>query len=118
MSIWLDAIYPWISFILTIGFIILPVAIGQRIGTRIRGRFKELADAPLGSVVGVSLGLLAFMLAITFQIVTNRYDARKQVVLDEVTAIRSTYMRAALLPEPYRTEAQKPLSRANVGRIT
>lgn len=36
----------------------------------------------------------------------SRYDARKKLVLDEVNAVETTYLRAGLLPEPYRTEFQ------------
>jgi hypothetical protein len=34
----------------------------------------------------------------------SRYDDRKKLVLDEVNTIETTYLRAQLLPEPYRTE--------------
>jgi hypothetical protein len=69
----------------------------------------ELQDAPVGSVVGAALGLLAFMLAFTFQITANRYDTRKQLLLDEATSIRDAYLRASLLPEPQRAESRKLL---------
>jgi len=36
----------------------------------------------------------------------SRYDARKKLVLDEANAIETTYLRAKLLPKPYRTEFQ------------
>jgi hypothetical protein len=49
------------------------------------------------------------MLAFTFQIVSNRYDTRKQLLLDEVTTIRTAYMRAALLPEPHRSDCKRML---------
>jgi hypothetical protein len=34
----------------------------------------------------------------------TRFEARRQMVLDEANAIGTTYLRAALLPEPHRTE--------------
>jgi hypothetical protein len=49
------------------------------------------------------------MLAFTFQIASNRYDARKALLLDEVTNIRTAYLRAGLIPEPFRTETRKQL---------
>ena len=47
------------------------------------------------------------MLAITFQIAANRYDARKELLLEDVTNIRTTYLRAGLIPEPYRSNTKK-----------
>jgi hypothetical protein len=61
----------------------------------------------VGSVTGAAFGLLAFLLAFTFQIAANRYDARKKLLLDEVTNIRTTYLRAEFLPEPFLTDTRK-----------
>jgi hypothetical protein len=99
----------WGVLLLTILFILVPIQIGQRLGRRAVKLAGELHDAPIGSVVGAALGLLAFMLAFTFQITTNRLDTRKQLLLDEVGSIRDAYLRAALLPEPQRTESRKLL---------
>ena len=72
---------------------------GYRLGSyrhRQSGREKE---APVGAMVGATLGLLAFMLAFTFGMAASRFDTRKQLVLDEANAIGTTYLRAAMLPE-------------------
>jgi hypothetical protein len=53
--------------------------------------------------------LLAFFLAFTFNMAGSRYDARKQLVLDEANAIETTYLRAKLLPKPYGTEIRELL---------
>jgi hypothetical protein len=63
----------------------------------------------VGTILGASLGLLAFFLAFTFNMAGSRYDARKQLVLDEANAIETTYLRAKLLPKPYGTEIQELL---------
>lgn len=64
-------------------------------------------DGPLGSVVGAVLGLLAFILAFTFGMTASRFDARKQLVLEEANAIGTTFLRAELLPPPQRFEVQR-----------
>jgi hypothetical protein len=99
----------WTVLLLTILFILVPIQIGQRLGRAAVKRAGALHDAPIGSVVGAALGLLAFMLAFTFQITTNRLDTRKELLLDEVGSIRDAYLRASLLPEPQRTECRKLL---------
>jgi len=50
-------------------------------------------------MVGATLGLLAFILAFTFGLAAARFDTRRQVLLDEVNAIGTTYLRAGMLPD-------------------
>jgi hypothetical protein len=69
----------------------------------------EEKETPVGSMVGATLGLLAFMLAFTFGLAGSRFEDRRQVLLSEANAIGTTYLRAAMLPEPMRTEAQNLL---------
>ena len=49
------------------------------------------------------------MLAFTFSMAASRFEARRQVVLEEANAIGTTYLRARLLPEPQRGEVAKLL---------
>jgi hypothetical protein len=49
--------------------------------------------------------LLAFILAFTFGIVYDRYDARKELVREEANAIRTAWLMADFLPGPDRLEA-------------
>ncbi|MEO8307523.1 MAG: hypothetical protein ABI616_05735 [Pseudomonadota bacterium] len=101
----IELLPSWAVLLLTIFFILLPIQVGYRLG-RFATQQESYNDAPIGSVVGAALGLLAFMLAFTFQIATNRLDSRKQLLLDEVSSLRETYLRASLLPEPQRSESQ------------
>jgi hypothetical protein len=78
-------------------------------GFRIGRRGKREGDAPLGTLVGAGLGLLAFFLAFTFGIAASRFEVRRQLVLDEANAIGTAHLRAALVPEPHRTEIQSLL---------
>ena len=96
-------------FLIPLLVVLIPIFIGQRYGSYIIKRSPDIKEAPVGTVVGTAFGLLAFMLAFTFQIATNRYDARKGLLLDEVTNIRTTYLRAGLLEEPFRSSTKKLL---------
>src|SRR5262249_23034562 len=51
----------------------------------------------------------ALMLGFAFAMSMARYDDRKQVVLDEANDIRTTFLRAALLPEPYNENSRRLL---------
>jgi len=89
--------------------VLIPTIIGHRFGIYRRKDQDELQHAPVGTVVGSAFALLAFMLAFTFEIATNRYETRKELLLDEITNIRTTYLRAGLLKEPMRSDAKELL---------
>ena len=99
---WIDRIPMPVLFMLTLAFVFLAINGGIRLGLIRRERSKELES--IGTVVGATLGLLAFMLAFTFNMTANRYDERKQLFLDDINTIGTVYLRAALMPEPYATE--------------
>lgn len=99
----------WAVFVLTMAICMGAVEAGAVLaGMAMRHREKE-PDAPLGSLVGAVLGLLAFILAFTFGMTASRFDARKQLVLQEANAIGTTYLRAELLPPPQRFEVRRLL---------
>ena len=60
-------------------------------------------------MVGGILALLAFVLAITFNMVSSRYSERKENLLTEVNAINTAYLQADLLAEPHKSEAKQIL---------
>lgn len=99
----------WLVFLFTVLVVLVSVYIGYRIGRYAQGRSKDDTQLSAGSVVAASLGLLAFMLAFTFGIAASRYDARKQIVLDEANTIGTTYLRADFLPEPQRLQVKSDL---------
>jgi len=95
----LDAIPLWAFFLIVLSIILLAVDLGYRLGRYRRRRSDGEKEAPVGAMVGAALGLLAFMLAFTFGIAAGRFDSRREILLDEVNAIGTTYLRAAMLPE-------------------
>jgi hypothetical protein len=105
----LDPVPLWILFLLTVAVTLGSVEVGYRVAQYRRKRAQEEKEAPIGAMVGATLGLLAFMLAFTFGMAANRFEARRQVVLQESNAIGTAYLRAAMLPEPMRTEARSRL---------
>src|SRR5262249_11350664 len=66
-------------------------------------------EGPVGNVVGATLVLLGFMVALMLGAATARYDARKEALVDGVNAIETAYRNATLLPEPHPGEVRKLL---------
>ena len=95
----IDALPLWGLFISILLVVLLSVECGYRLGKYRRSRQEQEKEAPVGTMVGATLGLLAFVLAFTFGLAAARFDARRQVLLDEANAIGTTYLRAGMLPE-------------------
>lgn len=53
----------------------------------------------LGSMEGALLGLLALLLAFTFNLSASRYDARRQAIVDESNDIGTALLRVELYPD-------------------
>jgi uncharacterized membrane protein YtjA (UPF0391 family) len=98
-----------VLYIITVVVVLLSVEVGYRIGYRRRLYGTNEQDAPVGGMVGATLGLLAFLLAFTFGAAATRYDTRKQMVLQEANAIGTVYLRTDFLPDPQRAEARDAL---------
>ena len=95
----IDALPLWALFISILLVVLLSVEFGYRLGKYRRSRQEQEKEAPVGTMVGATHGLLAFILAFTFGLAAARFDARRQVLLDEANAIGTTYLRAGILPE-------------------
>ncbi len=106
---WLDQISLWGVFLLTVVVVLLSIGVGTFMGSRRRRKPDHEAEAPLGTISGATLGLLAFMLAFTFGIAAELFQTRRQLLLNEVNAISTTYLRAGLLLEPHQSQIRELL---------
>ncbi|MGQ0636198.1 MAG: bestrophin-like domain [Planctomycetaceae bacterium] len=100
----LDVVPLWAFFLAAVAASIAGLECGYRVGRWRRARAAQEKEAPVGAMVGSILGLLAIMLAFTFNLAASRFEARRQGVLDESNAVGTTFLRARLLPEPQRSE--------------
>jgi hypothetical protein len=95
----LDALPLWGFFTLTLVLVLLAIEGGYRLGRFRVTHAEHEKEAPVGAMVAAMLGLLAFILAFTFGLAAQRFDTRRQVLLDEANAIGTTYLRAAMLTQ-------------------
>jgi len=111
--------------ILAVFFLFIVVAlacyeVGFRVGRWWQERTPEEKEGPTNVLVGSLLALMAFMLAVTMGMASDRFDARRGLVLDESNAIGTTYLRAGYLPQAASRESRELLRqyaplRVNVG---
>ena len=99
----------WVILGVSIALFLLAIEVGFRLGRRNRPNIGEHAKSQINTIQGAMLGLLALLLGFTFAMAISRYEARKQLVLDEANAIGTTFLRAQLLPQPQRQEVSQLL---------
>ena len=88
---------------LFVGMILL-LELGRRLGRRRQGRAEEGARAGLGAVEGAVFALLGLLIAFTFSGAASRFDARRQLIVQEANAIGTAWLRLDLLPANVQPE--------------
>lgn len=105
----LDLIPVWGLFGATAVIVFLSIEMGYCLGRYRQTRSDDEKEATVGAIVGATLGLLGFVLAFTFGLAASRFDARRQMVVEEANAIGTTYLRAGMLPEGEGAKKIRPL---------
>ena len=105
----LDILPLWALALIAAALLWLALEAGYRTGHWRHALAPGEKDQPVGAMVASILGLLALVLGFTFSLAASRFEARRQVVLEEANALGTAYLRARLLPEPQRTEMARLL---------
>ncbi|MGK7909946.1 MAG: hypothetical protein AB4050_00465 [Synechococcus sp.] len=95
----------------TVGIVLLSIGVGFRLGikTRRNKKSRNLDIPSIGTLVGAMLALLAFILAFVFSMTSARYDARKQLVLEQANMFGTAMLRTEFLADSPRDESRKLL---------
>ena len=101
----IDALPMWAVFAGTIVVVMVAIEAGYLLGRVMHRRSEDEKESPVSAIAGAIVGLAAFMLAFTFGIVSERYDAKRALVREDAVALRTAWQRADFLPEPDRAEA-------------
>jgi hypothetical protein len=108
------------TLIVTMVLIFGAVMSGVMVGRYFLKHYSADEAPPVGSLVAALFALLAFLLALTYSATSNRFEERKQLLLDEVNAIGTAYLRADFIEsDALRTQSKSLLKnyvelRANV----
>ena len=102
----LDFAPLWVQFALTFVLVLFAIEGGFEIGVRRAAQRKAENASSAGAMANASLALLAFLLAFTFGFAASRLEARRTILLDEVNAIGTTYLRAGTLPDAEAAQAR------------
>jgi len=74
------------------------IELGRRLRVRQHAMRAEGADLGLGTVEGAVFALLGLLIAFTFSGAASRFDARRQLIVEEANDIGTAYLRLDLLP--------------------
>ena len=105
----IDWLPIWGVYIAFAALALLLYELGFRFGRWRQDRTPEEKEGPTSMLVGSILALMAFLLAISMGMATDRYDSRRGAVLAEANSIGTTYLRAGYLPEPASSQSQELL---------
>ncbi len=114
----IDAIPIWALFAGTIIVVMVAIEVGYRLGHAMHRRSEDEKESPVSAIAGAILGLAAFMLAFTFDIVSERHDAKRALVREDAIAIRTAWQRSDFLPEMDRAKAAALLRQYVEVRVT
>ncbi|HYV07901.1 MAG TPA: hypothetical protein VFB82_25135 [Blastocatellia bacterium] len=96
----------WMVFLLTAAVMLAVAEVGYRIGLRLYAAKDEGRKRQIGGIQAAVLGLLGLLLGFTFAMALQRYDMRRGLVIQEASAIGTTYRRASLLPAAHQAPVQ------------
>ena len=113
----LDSVPILALFASAVVIVMISIEGGYRLGRIFHRKSKQEKESPVSAVAGAVLALVAFMLAFTFGIAANRFDARKDLVREEANRIRIAWQRSDFLPEPDRDQAKSLIRQYLVDRV-
>lgn len=106
-----DELPLWLLFALSILLIAAAWAAGFRLARHAARREDVTEERYAGEIMGAVLGLLAFLLALTFDMAMSRYGDRQELAREEAEAMRSAFTSAAWAEEPERSRLRSALRR-------
>jgi hypothetical protein len=86
------------------GGMLLFMETGRRLGARRAARDPEAAKSAVGTIDGAVFALLGLLVAFSFSGAAARFDARRQLIVEEANDIGTAYLRLDLLPPAAQPE--------------
>jgi MFS family permease len=113
---WLIYAPMWVVALALVGGLIGAALFGWWLRHR-RSAPEDAASDQEGYILTAVSGLLALLIGFTFSMAIDRFDQRRDRVLQDAQAIQSAYLKAQILADPYRTQISKLLVEYTDNRI-
>jgi hypothetical protein len=100
----MEAFPSWAIAIGLMALLLLSFEAGRQANALIREpRAKAGGPAEVGPLVSATLALVSLLLGFTLALSLDRYEVRRRLVVEEASAISTTWLRDQLLDEPFRS---------------
>jgi hypothetical protein len=100
----------WLLYLLLLFLFWATIELGYKLGD-LRQRVTDYVDegrsAQAGIVLGALLTVASLMLAFTFSMAGDQFNARRELVIEDINAIGTAFLRAEQLPEPQRSRSRR-----------
>jgi hypothetical protein len=109
-------LHPWVLILFLFGSLLLAVEIGLRYGWH-RGKLLRIDTQGATNLSAAIFALLGLFLAFCFSGAASRYDTRRQLIVNEVTAANTVIASIDLAPAPMQPQLQAAMQRFLAARI-
>lgn len=107
-----------IFFILLLTLMIIFMYLGKHYAQWQRAKYPQQFNKLPQVTEGAVLGLMALLIAFTFSSANTKFDARRQLVIQEANDIGTAYTRLDLLPASAQAYMKKTMKRYLQSRLT
>src|SRR5678815_4953854 len=109
--------YPWLFGILFALLLAAVLEIGRRISLPARLHGDAERKEQIVAIRDGLFVLISLLIGFTLSLAANRYFDRRSLASADAISIRTTYLRAATLPQPYREHSQALLREYVAARL-
>ena len=85
-------------------FMLVATGAGFHFGRKSEASIPDKTKSQISTIEAAMLGVLGLLLGFTMSMAVSRFEARKQLVLEEANAIGTSVLRTPLLPSPEGSE--------------
>jgi hypothetical protein len=103
----LDNSPGWLIFLGMLILMIVGNYYGYKLGIWHKKRMPDANDTSNGELMGAIFGVLGFTLAFLFGMSLTRMEHKKEIVMEEASAILMAYENAQFLPEPHKSQTSR-----------
>ena len=93
---------PSFMMIIIFSLIILFIWFGYSFNKIRTTKYPEVLKQTPGAIEGSVVGIMSLLLGFTFSFVVSRYEARRQLIVDEMVSVNTAIFRSDLFPDSTR----------------
>jgi len=93
---------PFFMVLVIFSLVIIFIWLGYAFNKKRTKRYPEVLNQIPGAIEGSVVGIMSLLLGFTFSFVVSRYEARRQLIVDEMVSTNTAIFRCDLFPDSTR----------------